>query len=520
MKNIVNIIHFVRGVEPRDPQIDLFAALEEELKLSRKFGFPATILLQYDALIQEPYQKLLREYEDLTEIGLWLEVVQPLTEDSGIPWRGRYPWDWHTDVGFLIGYEPEERKRLIDTAFKRFREIFGYYPKSAGSWLIDAVSLDYMQKTYGITASCNCKDQFGTDGYTMWGGYYNGAYYPSKQNMFCPAQTKENQIDVPVFRMLGSDPVRQYDLGMEKDGQYSPTGCQGVASLEPVYGNSGADESWVEWYMKENFNEKSLSLAYTQAGQENSFGWPAIRDGLTMQFQVFDRLLKEGKIEILTLGESGDWFRAHYKETPAAAICVDEGWKDKDQGTVWYDSKYYRINLFYEKGALWIRDFYLFREDFQEKYLNERETKESCAFYNLPVMDGFRFSSGKIRAGIYPQAKNPSGRFFSETGKEGVVKAGLRDGVCVELSEKSVTVSGPADVFPLEIRFGDTKDLLIKEVGDKTMLLGFCGNKTGEYQYCLTLSSGRFETWESGIKVWPENGKIVFDTTAADRVYP
>jgi hypothetical protein len=43
-----------------------------------------------------------------------------------------------------------------------------------------------------------------------------------------PAQNAENQIPVPIFRMLGSDPIHQYDNGLG-------TGWQRVVSLEPVY---------------------------------------------------------------------------------------------------------------------------------------------------------------------------------------------------------------------------------------------------------------------------------------------
>lgn len=65
MKNIVNIIHFVRAVEPREGrEIDLPGTLREELELGRKYGFPATVLLQYDALILPEYIALLEEYRD------------------------------------------------------------------------------------------------------------------------------------------------------------------------------------------------------------------------------------------------------------------------------------------------------------------------------------------------------------------------------------------------------------------------------------------------------------------------
>lgn len=49
--------------------------------------------------------------------------------------------------------------------------------------------------------------------------------------------------------------------------------------------------------MKENFNDECLSFGYCQAGQENSFGWQKMKDGLIYQFALFDKLQKEGKID-------------------------------------------------------------------------------------------------------------------------------------------------------------------------------------------------------------------------------
>ena len=36
------------------------------------------------------------------------------------PWRGRFPWDWHADVGFATGYTPEEREKLVDVYMNDF----------------------------------------------------------------------------------------------------------------------------------------------------------------------------------------------------------------------------------------------------------------------------------------------------------------------------------------------------------------------------------------------------------------
>ena len=212
--------------------------------------------------------------KDSFEIGAWWELPQPLVEQAGISWRGRYPWDWRANVGFSTGYTPVEREKLVDTYMKRFKEIFGRYPSTVGSWFIDAHSLGYMESKYHIVASCNCKDQYGTDGYTLWGGYWNQAYYPSKRNAYMPAQDSAGQIHVPIFRMLGSDPIRQYDNGLGSSRQ-------GVVTLEPVYPFGGGDSGWVHWFFDQFTSEPDLGSTTLRRGRKTRLpgkpwqrGWP------------------------------------------------------------------------------------------------------------------------------------------------------------------------------------------------------------------------------------------------------
>ena len=272
-RRVVNIINFIRQNEPRidwiteDVLYETVVQQVESLKASRLKG---TFLLQYDALLDPRYQKLLKALpREQFEIGAWWEIPKPLVENSGYKWRGRYAWDWHADVGFATGYSPAERVELVDTYMADFKNVFGFYPKSVGSWFIDAHTLNYMVEKYGIVASCNCKDQIGTDGYTLWGGYWSQAYYPSKRNAYMPAQNPAHQIDVPIFRMLGSDPIHQYDNGLG-------TGWQRVVSLEPVYdrdGRGGGNPDWCRWYFDEFVQRPAMDFAYVQVGQENSFTW-------------------------------------------------------------------------------------------------------------------------------------------------------------------------------------------------------------------------------------------------------
>lgn len=399
---IVNIVNFVRGCEPRQ-KIDLVKPVMEQLKLLKQYSLPGTFLLQYDAFIKEEFSSLFTGAGDSVELGLWLEMNQPLVERAGLVWRGRpgWAWDYHSDIGFSVGYRPEERKTLADECFRAFKAVFGRFPSTVGSWFIDAVTLGYLYDRYSIAASCNCKDQWGTDGYTIWGGYYGQAYYPSRSNMLCPAQTREQQISVPVFRMLGSDPIYQYDAGSSVDRL---TECQPVVTLEPVYSGEsggGGNPDWVRWYVEENFNGICLSFGYTQAGQENSFGWEAMAAGLTQQFSLFASLRDAGRISVETMEKTGRWYQDTYPLTPPSAIAARTDWKSQGRQSCWFSSSRYRVNLYFEDGCFRIRDFTLFDERYPERYLDAFCDSPAAHFDNLPLMDGHRWSEDGVKAGIW-----------------------------------------------------------------------------------------------------------------------
>ncbi len=501
---IANIINFVRAVEPRVENDDyLPVTLAEELKLCNKYNFKSTVLLQYDALINEEYIDIIKQYGENAEIGLWLEIVKPLVEDCGMEWRGRYSWDWRNDVGFLIGYKPEERIKLIDMAFEIFKSTFGFYPKSVGSWHIDAFSLNYMKEKYSVVASCNCKDQYGTDGYTIWGGYYNGAYYPSKTNMLCPANKKENQINVPVFRMLGSDPIHQYDLGL---GELNKG--QSVMSLEPVYGNSGADKDWVKWFLKEMFNDKCLAMSYAQFGQENSFGWHSIEKGLKMQFELLDEMVRNGETELLTLAETGERFIEKFESTPATSLCIDSDCLPTDYKTLWYMSKFYRVNLLYDNGKIKIRDIHIFDNDFKEKYLEKSTKNNECFFSNVPLIDGFRFSSKEKTAGGYFYVKDEEivfdGEYVSKANNNTAL-LNIGEDFSAVMSENSLEIKIKTPSWRLCFKYNKYEKTEYIILNEKELEINFMGHNS-----FARLDKGVFVKENEEFSVIPEDGIIKF----------
>jgi len=453
---IVNIVNFIRLLEPRDSSITedvLYQTVVKQVEIMNKYHLKGTFLLQYDALMDARYQKLLRSLpKDQYEVGAWWEIPQPLVEKAGLKWRGRYPWDWHADVGFTTGYSQEERKRLVDAYMNDFRSIFGYYPASVGSWFIDAFSINYMYEQYHIVASSNCKDQYGTDGYTLWGGYWNQAYYPSKINAYMPAQNASRQIPVPVFRMLGSDPVRQYDNGLG-------TTFQGVVTLEPVYKFGGGDSAWVYWFFDQFVEGESMAFAYTQAGQENSFTWNGMAKGFEIQMPLIAKLRDENKITVQTLEESGRWFTKNYIVTPTTSVTVNKDIGSSDLKTVWYDSRFYRANLLWENNSLRIRDIHLFDERFPSSYETEKATSNECRFFTLPFVDGYLWSNKDSLAGIRFKA-NIDGKEILLTGNDPEIKQAGKSLLQVTWPMKSIAGKFVIDLdeTTFNIRFtGDTK---------------------------------------------------------------
>lgn len=492
-RQILNIINFVRGVEPRWPDRDLLLPIKEQLRLMKEHGLKGTFLLQYDAMLRPEFIEIFRSLDRRQfELGLWHETVQPQVEACDIKWCGRYPWDWHTHCGFPVGYTGEQRERLVDLSFEKFKELFGEYPRVFGSWLIDTHTVRYISEKYQVDAICNCKEQYGSDGYTLWGGYYGQGYYPSRNNVFLPAQAIENQIDVPVFRMLGSDPVYQYDYGIDINRE-TPK-YQGVMSLEPSWKHGGGDPKWLEWFMNENYNGCCLSFGYAQAGQENSFGWKMMKNGITHQFEYFDKLQQEGKIEAITLGEAGRWYKSSYKTTPPSAITARTAFDDSRKNSVWYSTKHYRVNLYGNDGHIRIRDIHLLSDRFTDIYETTVCTGESATYEALPFVDGNRYTGKGVLAGgyiTYCDGTEPQFdimEFEEKCAGSATVKYGkLR----IELGETSLKIIGEKP-FTFENRVGIDGWHLpeVTHVSSKRLKLNY---RNTPYSVCLV--KGTFESF-------------------------
>ncbi|MEG0710679.1 MAG: FN3 associated domain-containing protein [Niameybacter sp.] len=393
---LVNIYHFIRKSTYNDGVFtwEDFDTLKNEMDILKQHQLPATYALKHDAVMDAQYTRLIKSMVDeKDEIGAWWEITQEMADKAGVTWKGCDVIDLHVKAGYSLAYTPEERKKLIDVYMKDFKEVYGYYPKTIGSWVMDIVSFEYAKEKYGVIGGALCRDQKGIDGFTLWGGYVNGAYYPSKVNENIPAQSHEMQVDMPIFKLLGPDPIYNFEAEVRE-------GAGGIYTLEPAW-TCGQSETWVKWLFDCITKEEQLGYGYTQAGQENSFIWGNVGDGFEMQMRHIANLRKENKIRVESLRDSSLWFKKKYQLTPPVTYTATNDWNETfDLKTTWYSSRFYRSSLMLDKGVLSIRDLYIFDEQYPSRYLNSAIDNNESIFDALPILNACYWSTKEQRASI------------------------------------------------------------------------------------------------------------------------
>lgn len=404
----LNIVNFIRGVEPRGP-VDLLLPVQRQMDEIVRRGLPATWLLQYDALVSGPFvEHLKRRMPASHEVGFWFEMNQMLVEEAKVAWRGRpgYEWDHYPSVAFSIGYTPEERIKLVDTAMAGFKRVWGFYPRSVASWNLDAISMAHMSEGYGVDAFAVCRDQIATDGFTIWGAPIAG-YYPSKRNCWSAAVDRSQQINTPVFRMLGQDPVYYYNKRSPlPDGRMVGE----PDTMEPVW-TSGRSRSFVRAFLKMIASTGCGRFAYAQIGQENSFGWPDMAQALPEQLDALVALQRETAAHVETMGDSGRRFKAAFTQTPVQTqVMLEDPYANTTPAnqTVWFQSRFYRANLHVAGDLVYLRDLTVYSDRLAQPFL-DTPTRDFDVEQRLPaILDGYHWAQSPGALG----APTAAGRFL------------------------------------------------------------------------------------------------------------
>lgn len=375
-KSFITIVNPQRISEYTKDYLGSFNAEVNEVELR---NLSATWPITYDVLTKPDFVGALKNLNKDQELGIFLEITPMFAKDANVAYNKTDSWHRATSL-FLSGYSQDDRKKLIDTVFSRFKQTFGYYPKSVGSWWTDAFSLSYMQKTYGITGTLSVSDQYDLDGYQVWGTWWSVPYYPNSINAAEPAQSKKNKLDIVTFRWAARDPL---------NGHTSPSKFTASMYSPQDYGTIGIDNSYFD-HLIQTFAVRQLQNTFGHAtvGLEGDMGEQAYASTFATQMETMKNMSLNNEVSILTMKEFSSWYQKSFPDlSPRHMILADDLIGVQNKKAIWMQTPFYRIGLTYDAVTQKIQviDIRTYQENFIEPFFTS-PNKQLSLSVNLPFL--------------------------------------------------------------------------------------------------------------------------------------
>lgn len=382
--SFVSIVNPIRGndfwdLKDQKPE----TAVLGQIEILNKFNLPATWLIRFDALDNKDVADALKNR--LTdEIGLFLEITPSWAQSANVVYHKSNSW-YSAGSAFLTGYEQDERKKLIDSAFAKFKSIFGYFPSSAGAWWIDSFSLGYMREKYGISGTLIVSDQYSTDNYQIWGQYFGTPYYPSKSNALHPAQSMENKLDIVMMQWALRDPVNSYGNGV-KESTFSvqANDYTDYHNLDRKYFSS-----LVDIYTKQKFNQ----FGYLTVGLENSYSWSKYANEYKSQVETLANKQSSNQFTIVLMKNFASWYKTAFPKLSPQQIIIADDPLGSFKKTVWFMDPYYRAGWFFNSEGSVFRDIRQYIDGQEELCLKTRCDSVNFATGAIRVLDEVSFGN-------------------------------------------------------------------------------------------------------------------------------
>ncbi|MDD4558826.1 MAG: hypothetical protein PHX89_07800 [bacterium] len=353
-----------------------------------KYGLFGTWLPRYDVLYDSRYIDLCTGLDKRHELGLWLEITSSHAAAGDVPYRigPGEEWFWAKHA-LTMGYSQAERRRLIDVAMARFYELFHHYPKVVSMWMIDSFSAEYMSESYGVKAIGLCRNQYGIDGYTLWGGWQNLPYWPCRENLWQPAPTRQVRGDALVYPLNTDDLLLSY--GNEK----------GIWSTEiAILQLQDLPESMVDEHINkltEHVLAAGSPVSMVSLIAENSWNWERFAGAYHKQAFHIANLQKESRAQNVTVSEFAAWYAGNYPEVSPSQVWYQPGsWKASsvDDTGILACTRRYRVRLRAECGSgLKLTDLRAYMNSRRDPYWEERSRERFARWITPFLLDGSRY---------------------------------------------------------------------------------------------------------------------------------
>jgi hypothetical protein len=163
-----------------------------------------------------------------------------------------------------------------------------------------------------------------------------------------------------------------------------------------------------------------------------------------MQCAKIQKEVAAGRIVLEKMCDTARAFKAAHKENcPQTQIALDD-WTGAKRKSIWYNSRFYRANLFLNEGKLHFRDIHKMADDFEEPFLNKVCTGWQALYYTPPVIDQWMFMGNGASGVMMFDGEFSSLEPVAEKGDVLVVTAVRTDGTSatVRFEEGRIVVAG------------------------------------------------------------------------------
>ncbi len=329
--------------------------------IAHQNGLRTTIQMTYSSLYNEECIELAKKYHDEynDEIGhtfLGLNCKE---------FRDKYK---SKELAIWL-FPMDLKKEIVVDSFERFKEIFGFYPTSTGSYFMDAELINFIKEKYPVvkTAIATCFEEgpkvfrhTNSSWYTLMDGSPWTAWIPSKKNTHAIAEDENDDIGIVAVPHLSRDLLAIMDNAGDMFGTHPQNIIRGMMYEDDrlPYMYNLIDHYQV---MKKYNKGFTYNLAYVGPGWMGKGGrWEAPYRILKKSYEDFlsyyGKLKKDGKMEDMTMTEFADWFREN--QPRSGPICGL--WKDLVFGTknqsFWYADSKFRVQIDLKQGGA-ITDF-------------------------------------------------------------------------------------------------------------------------------------------------------------------
>lgn len=342
----------------RDESLNIFLFQQETAHAN---GLKTTIQITYASLFSDEIVAVAKEHAARYGDEIALSLL-------GLPCK-QFREKYKTEDFCIWMFDEKTKAEIVDDCFALFYEKFGFYPRSTGSYFLDAFTINYIKAKYpqvqcavatcweeGPKAYHTCNNSWYT---FMDGGPWN-PWIPSKINSHCPARDADDDSGIVAIPHLSRDLMACFDGNGSNFGTHPQNVLRGMI----YYDDGGRVEypylyNLIDQYRHlEKYNDGySYNMVFVGPGWLNKAGrWEAPYELLAQSYrdcmEYYGQLKREGKLDDLTMCEFAEYYRKTHPDYNRGECAL---WKDilygSDKQYFWYCDPAMRTCLDFNQGG-------------------------------------------------------------------------------------------------------------------------------------------------------------------------